>query len=200
MGQSLSRLELRWNLLRVILTGLVAMTCVVILLAVPTGWWVPMVPIFGLGVVGAGLAVKEWKAVWIWMSFLAQAFLLALGLFAVVFGLIAEGYVAILLLGFTMVLTSEHAMSTTMSYSAQFSNEGRLAIRELNAEALGVSLKQLYARLARDSIVLCGGFVLSIVAGSLGAFGPSASILSDPSLYMVIAAVSLAALLTSKEE
>jgi hypothetical protein len=159
-----------------------------------------MVPIFALGVAGAVLTVKDWKTVWIWMSLLAQAFLFTLGLFAVVFGLVGEGDVAILLLGFTMILTNEHAISTTMGYSAQFSNQDGLAVREFNAQALRVSLKRLYRNLARDGMILGGGFVLSVAVGSLGSLGLSASILSDPSLYMVIAAVSLAALLTSKDE
>ena len=158
-----------------------------------------MVPILALGVAGAVLAVEEWKAIWIWMSLLAQAFLVVLGLSAVFLGLIGQGYVVVLLLGFTMVLMNEHALSTAMSYSAQFSNERGITIREFNAEALGVSLKRLYRRLARDSLVLGGGFLLAVVAGSISAFAPSASILSDPSLYMVIAAITLAALLTSKE-
>ena len=131
---------------------------------------------------------------------LAQVFLFALGLFGVIFGFTSEGYVPVLLLAFTLILAGEHAMTTALSYSAQFSNRGELAIREFNSTALRISLNHLYERLARDGLVLGGGFVLSVVAAGLGAFSSASSILSDPSLYIVIASTSLAALLTLKED
>jgi len=197
---SLRRIAYRWNLLRVLLTGLVAATGLSILSVIPNGWLLLVVPIFTVGVVVTIFAVTQWDMVWIWVALFVQAFLFALGLSAVVFGFVGEVYVPILLLAFTMILVSEHALTTTSSYGAQFSNQRLLAVREFNAETLRVSLNHLYRRLARDTLILGAGFVMAVAVASLGTVGPGASILSDPSLYMVIASISLAALLMLKEE
>jgi hypothetical protein len=200
MEQNLGRLRLLWNFLRIISTGLVAATSLLILLAIPNGWLIPLVPLSGLCIVAAIIAVTQWRIAWIWLALLVLASLFVSGLLAAVFGLIGEEYVPVLLLSFTMILMSEHTLTTISSYSAQFANRGNLAIREFNVEALRNSLNHLYKRIARDSLVLVMGFVLSAAAVSVGAFGPAASILSDPSLYMVIASISLAALVMLKED
>lgn len=199
MEQNLARLRL-WDFLRVISTALVGTTSLVSLFAIPTGWSITIVPLSLLTLVAATLTVTKWKMVWIWLALLVQVFLFTLGLFATIFGLTSEGSVPVLLLMFTMILASEHTLTTTFSYSTQFSNRGNLAIQEFNAEALKRSLNHLCRRLARDGLILGIGFVLSVVAASIGTFGPAASILSDPSLYMIIASISLAALVMLKEE
>lgn len=200
MDESLVRLRLLWDLLRVISTGLVVTTSILILLAIPAAWWIPCILFSCIGVVAAILAVIEWKIVWVWVVVLVQALLFTLGLFGVVYGLIDDGYVPILLLAFTMILVTEHTLTTTLSYSAQFSNHVDLTVREFNSESLRLSLNHLYKMIARNSVVFGSGFVLSEVAASMGSFVPTASILSDPSLYIVIASISLAALIVLKEE
>ena len=138
--------------------------------------------------------------VWVWLALLAQAFLFALALFAAVFGAISGAYVPALLLAFTMILASEHVLGRGLTYSSQFSRRGNTMIWEFNADALNATLSRLYKQLARDGLILGVGFALSIIVASLGALGPVVSVLSDPSLYMVIASISLAALVALKEE
>jgi hypothetical protein len=198
--QSLIRLRLLWDLLRVILVGLVAATSLLILSALPTAWWIATFPIFILDVIAAILAVTQWRMVWVWLALLAQAFLFALALFAAVFGAISGAYVPALLLAFTMILASEHVLGRGLTYSSQFSRRGNTMIWEFNADALNATLSRLYKQLARDGLILGVGFALSIIVASLGALGPVVSVLSDPSLYMVIASISLAALVALKEE
>jgi hypothetical protein len=200
MEESLRNLRLLWGLLRVIPTGLVATASMLILLAIPATWWMPCFLISVIGTVAAILAVMQWKIAWIWVAVLVQAFLFTLGLLGVVYGFIDDWYVPILLLAFTMILASEYTLTTALSYSAQFSNRGDPTIREYNSESLRVSLNDLYRMLARNCLVLAAGFVLSVVGASVGSFAPAASILSDPSLYIVVASISLAALIVLKEE
>ena len=200
MEQSLTRLRRLWNFLRIICAALAEATLLLILITIPNEWLMPSAPIFVLGIVAAILALAEWKIIWVWVALLAQASLFSLGLFAAVFALTTAEFVPILLLAFTMILVSEQTLTTTLSYSGQFSNRGNLVVLGFNAEALMVSLNHLYKRLARDSLILGAGFVFSLAAASLGAFEPTAPILSDPSLYMVIASISLAALVLLKEK
>jgi len=200
MESSVARVQLLWNFLRVISTTLVAAISLLIPLAIPTGWLIPAAPVSILAVVAAILAVTDWKTVWVWVTLFLQASLFTMGLFAVVYGLTGQESVPVLLLTFTMILASEHTLTTTLGYSIQFSNRGNLAVQEFNAEALRVSLNHLYRRLARDNLILSTGFVLSLLAASVGMFVPTAPILSDPSLYIVIASISLAALVVIKEE
>jgi len=199
MEQDLARLDLLWTLLRAILEVLVTATFLLILLAIPMSWWMTLIPISALGVVSAFLGMKDRKIIWIWATLLAQAFLFASAISATIFGYTDEGSVPVLLLAFTMILLGEQAMTTALSYGAQFSNQGELSIREFNVKALTGSLNNLYRRLAGDGLILGSGFVLSVAAASLGAVSPN-YYLSDPSLYIVIASISLAALLTLKEE
>jgi len=200
MEESLVRLRRLWNLLRIILIGLVAGASLLALLAFPSGWLVAAVPFALLGVVAATLAVTQWEMPWVWLVLIILASLFSLGLFSAVFGLNSEGSVPLLLLMFAMILASEHVLSSTLSYSPQFSDRRDAAIWISNADTLTASLKHLYSRLARDGLILGAGFVLSVAAASIGILGPTVPILSDPSLYMVIASISLAALVILKEE
>jgi len=193
-------MRLLWGILRLITTGLVLTTSIIILLAVPATWWVLVIPFCVVSVVAAILAVVEWRVVWIWLVILVQAFMFTLALFGIVYGLIADEYVPVLLLAFTMILADEHTLTIALSYSPQFANRGDLIVREFNAESLRISLNYLYKLLARDGLILGAGFVLSLVAASFVTFAPAASILSDPSLYIVVASISLAALILLKEE
>ncbi|HXX72251.1 MAG TPA: hypothetical protein VEI80_01040 [Candidatus Acidoferrales bacterium] len=200
MEENLGTVRLLWGILRIISTGLVLTTSTIILLITPATWWVSVIPFCAVSVVAAILAVAEWRMVWIWLVILVQAFIFTLALFGIVYGLIADEYVPVLLLAFTMILANEHTLTTTLSYSCQFANGGDLFVREFNAESLRISLNYLYKLLARDGLILGAGFVLSVVAVSFVTFAPAASILSDPSLYIVIASISLAALILLKEE
>jgi len=200
MEESLVRLRRLWNILRFISIGLIAAVSVLALLAFPSRWLVAAIPFALLGVVAAILAVTQWERPWVWLALIILAGLFSLGLFAAVFGLNSEGSVPLLLLVFAMILASEHVLSSTLSYSSQFSDRRDAAIRIFNADTLTASLKHLYRRLARDGLILGAGFVLSVAAASVGILGPTVPILSDPSLYMVIASISLAALVILKEE
>ena len=199
MEANLARLRRSWNFLRIASVALVGATLFIILLVIPGGWMIPTIPVVVLGVFAAILSVMEWKMGWIWLVLFVQSFLFALGLCAAVLGLTSLESVPALLLAFTMILASEHVLTTALSYSAQYAERGDVSVREFNAETLTVCLNHLYRRLARDSLILGTGFVIALVAATASALAPP-SILSDASLYMVIASISLAALVLLKEE
>ena len=199
MEQNVRNLWLRWNLLRLFAAGIISVTNLLIVRLIPGGWWLISVPALAIGFILTALAVTQWRVVWIYTALLVEAFLFTLALAATVFGFVFESYVPALLIAFTLILVSEHTLTTTASYSSQFSNQGDPAVLEFNFQTLSSSLKHLFRHLARDNLILATGFLISVAVVSLGAVGPAPSILSDPSLYMVIAAISLAGLLTMKE-
>jgi len=200
MEQRLAKPDWLWASLRTIPVLLVAATSLLALFVIPSEWFLPIAPIITIDVVAAIMAVTYWKTIWIWLALFAQISLFGLGLFAVLSGNTSEVYVPLLLLMFTMLLGSEHTLTTTLSYHPQFSTRDNSEVREFNAEALRVSIKHLTRKLARDSLLLGLGFVVSVMAGSLIPPLTGGSILSDPSLYLVVATVSLAALIISKDQ
>jgi hypothetical protein len=200
MEVSPSQPFLLWNLLRVISAGLAAATSLLVLVIMPSVWWIITVPVFFVVVISSSLAVAQWKIMWIWLTLVAQIFLFASALFSAVFGIIGEEFVPVLLLAFTMILASEHILTSSLKYSAQFSRSGNRTAAGFNAKALRGSLRHLYRRLARDGVVFGSGFLLSATVATIGALGPTLSILSDLSFYVIIASLSLALLIVLKED
>lgn len=200
MEKSLRQLRLRWNLLRVISAGQVAATSLLILMAIPSTWWMVTGPVFMLGGVATILTVLQWKVAWAWLTLLVQGFLFVVGLLSVVFGIASGAYVPILLLALCMVMASEHVLSMTLNYSGQFSERGNRSVVEFNAQTLRASLDQLYRRLAWDGVVFGAGFLVSVAIAAIGVVGPAAAFLSDPSVYALVASISLALLVLFKEE
>jgi len=200
MEQRLAKPGWLWACLRAISVLPVAATSLLILFVIPSGWLLPIVPVIAIDVVAAIMAITYWKTILIWVALIAQIGLFGLGLFAVLSGSTGEGYVPLLLLMFTMLLGSERTLTTTLTYSYQFSTRDNSEVREFNAEALRASIDYLPRKFARDSLILGLGFVLSLVAGSLIPPLTGSLILSDPSLYLVVATISLAALIILKDQ
>ena len=200
MDQGLGRIRISWDILRVISVGQAVATFLLILIAIPTGYWAAISPIFLVGCVAAILTVALRKIVWVWLTLLLQGTLFAVGLSSAIFGANGEAYAPLLLLAFLMAIGSEHILNMTLTYSAQFSGRANRAVAEFNAHALGLSLGHLYGRFAWDGVVFGGAFILSLVVAAMGAVGASVAILSDPSLYVILLSLSLAFLFLLKEE
>ena len=200
MEQNLGQLWIHWNLLRLTSAGEAVATFLVILLAIPAGWWIVTVPIFLLGIIATTLTLVQYKIAWAWLTVLAQGALFTVGLFSAIFEINGEAYVPLLLLGFLMSIASDHILSLTLNYSGQFSRRGRSAVAEFKVPALRASLGDLCRRIAWDGIVFGGAFLLSIAIAALGAVGATVTLLSDPSLYVILLTISLAALIMLKGE
>jgi hypothetical protein len=200
MEKSLGQLQLRWNLLRIILAGQVIATSLLILMAIPNGWWIGAVPVFILGSVAALLTVLQWKIAWAWLTLLVQGCLFVVALVSAVFGIASGAYVPVLLLALSMVIASEHVLNTTLKYSGQFSGRENRSVMGFNEQALRASLDRLYSRLAWDDVVFGTAFLISLVIATIGLGGSTSTILSDPSVYALVALMSLAFLILLKEE
>ena len=200
MEKSLGQLWLRWNLLRAISAAQAAATFLLILTAIPSRWWVVTGPIFILGGVATILTVLQCKVAWAWLTLLVQSFLFVVGLLSAVFAIASGAYVPILLLALCMVMASEHVLSMTLNYSGQFSGHGNRSVSEFNAPALRASLDHLYRRLAWEGVVFGTGFLFSVAIATMGVVSPTATFLSDPSVYAIVASISLALLVAFKEE
>jgi hypothetical protein len=200
MGETIAQLRLQWNLLQIITWVLPVATSLLILETIPSGWWMVSVPILILGAICASLAIIQWKPVWTWLVLIAQGFLFAIGLIATVTGPPNHAGIPLLILAYPMILATEHLLSTAMSYSAQFSTTGDSSVKQFNAPALTVSLCHLYRNLGRDGIVFGVSFLLSLAIGALSAIGATTTVLSDPSLYAIVATISLALIVVLREE
>jgi len=200
MEQNLGQLKIRWNLLRITSAGEAVATFLVILLAIPTRWWMVTSPIFVLGLIATTLTLVQYKIAWAWLTMLVQATLFAVGLLSTISGINGDAYVPLLLLAFLMGIASDHILNMALNYSGQFSQLGNRAVAEFNVSALKASLGDLYRRIAWDGVVFGSAFLLSITVATLGAVGATVAVLSDPSLYVILLSISLAALIMLKEE
>jgi len=200
MEKILSQLRLRWNLLRIISVGQVVATFLLILVAIPNIWWLVTVPVFALGSVAAVLAVLQWRVAWSWLTLFCEVFLFVVGLLSAVFGIVSTAYVPLLLLALSMIIASEHILSMTLKYGGQFRWHGNRSVMEFNAQVLTASLGHLYRRFAWDSAVFGTVFLASLAIAAVSVVGPTVSFLSDPSVYALVASISLAFLIVFKEE
>jgi hypothetical protein len=200
MDQTIRQPTLGWNLLRLVSAAQAVTTYLLILAATPTRWWIVTGPIFVVGCIAAILAIVQCRVIWAWLTMLLQAALFGVGLFSTVFRISDETYVPLLLLAFLMAIASEHVLSVTLNYSAQFSRRGTRTVTEFNAQALRTSLGNLYGMLAWDAVIFGGVFLISLIVASLGAVGATITMLSDPSLYVALMSITLAFLFVLKEE
>ena len=199
MDQGLAQLRISWNILRAISVGQAVATFLLILVTIPPGWWTVTSPVFLVGCVAAILTVTQHKIAWARITMLLEGTLFAVGLFSTFFEVNGEVYVPLLLLAFVMAVGSEHILSMTLIYGAQFSGRGNRAVAEFNVHALRISLGHLYRRFAWDGVVFGGAFILSLAVAAMSAVGGGVRLLSDPSLYVILLSLSFALLFLFKE-
>jgi len=200
MEQAITQLNLRWNLLRTLILLQVTATTLLILATIPEDWLALTVPVVALGFTTATLTALQLKQSWAWLTLLAQAFLFCTALMPAILGITGESYMPILLLAFTMMIASEHGVSLILKYAAQFSRRQERSTIGFNLTVLQDSLRHLYRKLTVDALVFGIGFILSLSIATLGTTLPMAGFLSDPSLYAVVASLSIALLIVLKGE
>jgi hypothetical protein len=130
----------------------------------------------------------------------AEVLLFSMSLVAALFSPVIAGVFPVLLLTFVMILFSDRTLHLFASHGAQFSTSVDRLI-DFNALAIEQSLTYLFRRLARNAVMFAGCYLLTIVV-LLGGFDLSgvAPILSDASLYILIISISLALLVSMKED
>jgi hypothetical protein len=106
-----------------------------------------------------------------------------------------------LILGFVMILFSDHMVNVISDYGRQFSTMGEKMLPAFNAPILTKSLKSLYRKLARNGAIFAGCYLITILALLSGIdLSHLTPILSDVSLYILVISISLAFLVTIKED
>ena len=200
MEQNIGRLNNRWVLLRTLGVSQAIATTLLILATIPQSWWGIVAPAIACGMMATILTVLQLRKVWASLTLLAEGFLFATAMAAAILGITGESYVPLLLLAFTMVIATEHALDLILKLARQFSKPQNQSIIAFNFNALETSLDNLFRKLTWDGFVFGIGFLLSVSIASLGAAGQIAGVLSDPSLYAVVAALSVAMLILLKGE
>jgi hypothetical protein len=201
MDNSLASLQVRWSIVRILCLVLAFATSLSTLWATPIPWWPATASTVVFALTTAFMSVTYWRRVWIRLTLLSQAVLFIVGLFSSVFvSTAAESLAPVLLLAFCLILGEEHALTSALRYSAQFSQREKDHVSEFNAQALNASLNDLYRKLTSGGIVFVAGFLLSASVATLGEIGGSVWLLSDPALYVIVASISLAFLVALKTD
>ena len=200
MEQSISRLNNRWILLRALAVLQVVATTMLILATIPQGWWLLIAPAIACGMTAAILTVLQLRKVWASLTLLAEGFLFTIAMVSAIIGINGESYAPILLLAFTMLIATEHALDLILKLARQFSKPQKQSTMEFNLNALETSLHRQYRKLTWDGCIFGTGFLLSLSIAAIATSGSVPSFLADPSLYAVIAAVSIALLIVLKGE
>jgi hypothetical protein len=134
------------------------------------------------------------------ITLLAEVGLFSMSLVAALFSPAIASVFPLLLLTFVMILFSDRTLHLYASQGVEFSTSiDRLL--DFNAPVIERSLTHLFRRLARNGVMFAGCYLLTVMV-LLGGFDLSrvAPILSDASLYILIISISLALLVSMKED
>ena len=171
-----------------------------LLASIPSAWQAILAPVFAFGYIAASLTVIQLKEVWAWVTIAVQSVLFIFALFPSISGIVGEVQVPILLLTFTMLIATEHTFGLILEYAEQFSGSKSRPLMDYNLPALRTALNHLYRKFASDAAVFATGFLLAVTVATIGPTMPIAGMVSDPSVYAVIALLSIALLIILKEE
>ena len=201
MESSLRNLRLRWNLLRAIGASIAIVTFTLILVTIPVGIWILWVLPLLIGVGVTIFAVIKCDVTWSRITLLAQSVLFAIALLSAISARGPVEDVPILLLAFVMIVGTEQVLTLISNYGVQFSISDSDFVTNFNIPTLQRSLDSLYRRLAWNGVIFGTAYLLSIAVAFLGSFlSPVAPILSDISVYVLVASIFLAILIVLRAE
>ena len=201
MENSVVKLRLRWNLLRVMAAAIAITTFILALTRIPAAIWILWVLELLIGVIVSAFAVVKCDVTWSRITLIAQSTLFAIALLSAISAGESEEGVPILLLIFVMILGSEQVLSLISNFGTQFSLSASTPVIGFNMPTLQRSLDQLYRTLAWDGVLFTAAYLLSLSILAVGSFiSPVAPVLSDISVYVLVTSISLAILIVSREE
>jgi len=201
MENSVVKLRLRWNLLRVMAAAIAITTFILALTRIPAAIWILWVLVLLIGVIVSAFAVVKCDVTWSRITLIAQSTLFAIALLSAISAGESEEGVPILLLIFVMILGSEQVLSLISNFGTQFSLSASTPVIGFNMPTLQRSLDQLYRTLAWDGVLFTAAYLLSLSILAVGSFiSPVAPVLSDISVYVLVTSISLAILIVSREE
>ena len=201
MENSVVKLRLRWNLLRVMAAAIAITTFILALTRIPAAIWILGVLVLPIGITVSALAVVKCDVTWSRITLIAQSTLFAIALLSAISAGESEEGVPILLLIFVMILGTEQVLSLISNFGTQFSLSASTPVIGFNMPTLQRSLDQLYRTLAWDGVLFTAAYLLSLSILAVGSFiSPVAPVLSDISVYVLVTSISLAILIVSREE
>jgi hypothetical protein len=201
MEQSLKRIRVSWGLLRSIAGLATFFTFLIIVAIFPTELGPFRIPALVAGLVVSALVAFKCNVMWGRISLILEVSLFSLPMISVLFSSEISEIFPALILGFVMILFSDHMVDLISNYGRQFSTMGERTLPDFNAPILGKSLKSLCRKLARNGAVFAGCYVITILVLLSGlSLSHLAPILSDVSLYVLVISISLAFLVTLKED
>ena len=191
---------MHWRLVRSIV-GLVTFSTFLILIAIiPAQLGALRIPALLVGIIVSALVAVKCTGMWARIVLSSQVSLFLVPLLSSLF---VRGAVVLpaLILAFVMILLSDHMTNLISTYRRQFSAIDEKVVLDFNWPVLERSLTYLYRRLALNGTVFAVCYLVTIVALLSGLdFSGFAPILSDVSFYILVISISLALLITMKED
>ena len=200
MSEIRRRIRLRWNLLQGIVAIVVFLSFTFIGIAIPPQFSMIRIVAVSAGLLFSMLASFRSSILWCRIALLTEGIFFAASLVAAIFSSTIAVVVPLLLLAFVMILFTDRTLKQVANYQLQFSDLND-ELFEFNAPVIERSLTDLYRRVAENGVIFAGCYLLTILM-LLGVFDLSrvAPILSDASLYILVVSISLALLVSTKEE
>ena len=200
MEQSLKNIRLGWWLVRGITSLGTFFTFLILATLIPTQLEILRIPAIIMGMILSALVIIKCNVLWARIALISQLALFSVPLLSSLF-LQVPGVLPALILAFVMILLSDHTANLVSKYQRQFSTMDEKVILDFNWPILGRSFKFLYRRLALNGAVFAVCYLVTIGALLSGLdFSGFAPILSDVSLYILVISISLALLVTMKED
>jgi hypothetical protein len=194
-------IRVSWGLLRSVAGLVTFFTFLIIVAMFPTELDVFRFPALVAGVVVSALVAFECSVIWGRISLILEISLFSLPMISALFASEISEILPALILGFVMILFSDHMVNLIADYGRQFSTMGEKMLLDFNAPILTKSLKSLYRKLARNGAIFAGCYLITILALLSGIdLSHLTPILSDVSLYILVISISLAFLVTIKED
>lgn len=189
-----------WTIVRILSSAFLLLTFGLLTISFPL-WSLRITGLVALvGIFFGLIAVLKGDRIWVRTTSLITGVMFFCSLLWHTLSSTLEQNLAMLLLLFVLVLFSAENLSLVCRYQKQYSKE---TIAELPTSliVLQKSMEQIHKQIGRLGLILGGCYVITIgivyVGGLLGSFAP---VLSDTSLYVVVASISLALLMIIREE
>lgn len=199
--RTIGPVDARWNLARVFVVALLLLAFASLVVSFPRSLMLPAALASGLGMVFAVWSILKPSRTLALSAFFVEALLLTLSLTVqLAFGSVRQALPSTLL-AYVMILFSADALVLIQKHYFTHSRRMNALQPSRAVTAMQKSCEHIFAKLMWLSLLFGAGFILALIAITLGDYFASiSSALSDISVYIVVVPISLALLLALREE
>ena len=199
--RTISFVDTRWNLARILVAALVLLAFISLVASFPQGLMLPASLASGLGMLLGGWSILKTSQTLARCALIVEALIMSLSLLVqLAFGSVLQALPS-LLLTYVMILFSAEALDLIWKHSSAHSRRMYALQASYTITATQKSLEHIFGKLRRLPLLFGAGFILALVAATLGNYFASiSSVLSDISVYIVAVSISLALLLVLRED